>query len=123
MQRRDMLAMIQAAAEEAESSAAEQTAEDMMAEKLRQAEMMMEYDRKASEAVSLTNTAEMTVSVVATDDQELFEVWVQQGADSWKMEKQWSDCLALQEALALLELRVHLPIVGAPCAARQPRAA
>jgi hypothetical protein len=89
-----------AAAEEAESSAAEQTAEDMMAEKLRQAEMMMEYDRKASEAVSLTNTAEMTVSVVATDDQELFEVWVQQGADSWKMEKQWSDCLALQEALA-----------------------
>ena len=77
-----------------------QTAEDALAEKLAQAEMMMEYDRKAASAVSLTNTAAMSVSVVVTDDQEIFQLWVQQGEDSWKMEKQWSDCIALQEALA-----------------------
>ena len=83
----------------AQSSGADAAA-DVLAEKLRQAEMMMEYERQASASVSLTDTAEMTVSVVATDDHEIFEVWVQQGPDSWKLKKQWADCLALQEALA-----------------------
>ena len=62
--------------------------------------MMLEYDRQAAESVSLTNTAEMSVSIVSTDSETVFEVWVQQGETSWKMEKEWADCLALQEALA-----------------------
>ena len=42
----------------------------------------------------------MSVSIVSTDSETVFEVWVQQGETSWKMEKEWADCLALQEALA-----------------------
>ena len=85
------------AAETADDSEQPATDEDAAAaeaaaERVRQAEMMLEYDRQAAESVSLTNTAEMSVSIVSTDSETVFEVWVQQGETSWKMEKEWTDC-------------------------------